>query len=97
MLFFENLGLNSKEVNEFIIFWLSVLEKNDYNLIRFAGDDYLKQAELKITLEQETSIRIAMIFKGINEKMEVPIQDLTPLMKIRKGFTIVESGGQELS
>lgn len=90
------LGLNSKEANEFIIFWLPVLEKNNFNLIRFAGDDYLKQAELKITPEPETSIRIAMIFKGLEEEMEVPIQDLTPLMKTRKGFTIVEWGGQEL-
>lgn len=90
------LGLNSKESNEFIIFWLPILEKNNFNLIHFAGDDYLDQAKLNISPIPETIIRVAMVFQGLDEEIEVPMQDLTPLAKTRNGFTLVEWGGQEL-
>lgn len=90
------LGLNPKESNEFIIFWLPILEKNDFNLIHFSGNDYLEQAKLRITPTPETVIRIAMVFKGLDEEIDFPMQDLTPLIRIRSGFTIVEWGGQEL-
>jgi len=90
------LGLNAKESNEFIIFWLPILEKNTFNLIHFAGNDYLEQAKLKISPTPETLIRIAMVFKGLDEEIDFPVQDLTPLIKTRSGFTFVEWGGQEL-
>lgn len=90
------LGLNAKESNEFIIFWLPILEKNNYNLIHFAGDDYLAQAKLNISPTPETLIRVAMVFKGLDEVLDFPIQDLTPLERTRSGFTLVEWGGQEL-
>jgi hypothetical protein len=90
------LGLTSKESNEFIIFWLLILEKNEFNLIHFAGNDYLEQAELKISPTPKTVIRIAMVFKGLDEEFDCPVQDLAPLMRTRNGFTVVEWGGQEL-
>jgi hypothetical protein len=90
------LGLNSKESNEFIIFWLPILEKNKFNLIHFSGSDYLERAELKISPTPQTVIRIAMVFKGLDEEFDFPVQDLTPLTRTRNGFTVVEWGGQEL-
>lgn len=90
------LGLNPKESNEFIIFWLPILEKNAFNLIHFAADDYLEQAQLNISPTPETVIRVMMVFKGLDEEIECEIQDLIPLMKKRSGFTAVEWGGQEL-
>lgn len=90
------LGLNAKESNEFIIFWLPILEKNEFNLIHFAGNDYLEQAKLKISPTPETVIRIAMVFKGLDEEIDFPMQDLAPLTRTRSGFTVVEWGGQEL-
>ncbi|MDG1333448.1 MAG: carboxypeptidase-like regulatory domain-containing protein [Crocinitomicaceae bacterium] len=92
----EILGLNAKEANEFIIFWLPVLEKNKFNLISFAGDDYLKQAKLSISPTPDTEIRICMVFQGLDEEIDFPLQDLSSLRKTRSGFTIVEWGGQEL-
>jgi CarboxypepD_reg-like domain len=71
------LGLKAKESNEFIIFWLPVLEKNAFNLIRFAGDDYLEQAQLNISPTPETIIRVTMVFQGLDEEIEFPIQDLS--------------------
>lgn len=90
------LGLNAREANEFIVFWLPILEKNPYNLIHFSGDDYLNQAKLTVTPQPQTMIRIAMIFQGLDDPITIPLQDLTPLKKTRKGFTLVEWGGQEL-
>ena len=31
----ENIGLNNWETNEFVQFWLSILEKNETNFIHF--------------------------------------------------------------
>ena len=93
----ELLGLNEKETNEFIIFWLPMLKKNPFNLIHFSGEDYLKKAQLNISPTPDTEIRISMIFQGLDEEIDFPKQDLSPLYKTRKGFTIVEWGGQQLS
>ncbi len=90
------LGLTPREANEFIIFWLPTLEKNAFNAIHFSGNDYLEQAQLTITPAPETMIRIAMVFQGLDAPIEIPEQDLTPLQKSRKGFTVVEWGGQEI-
>lgn len=90
------LGLNARESNEFIIFWLPVLEKNEFNLIHFSNEAYLNQAKLIISPTPETIIRIAMVFQGLDKAIEFPAQDLSPLEKTRKGFTVVEWGGQEL-
>lgn len=90
------LGLSPREANEFIIFWLPTLEKNAFNVIHFSGEDYLQQAKLNVTPVPETMIRVAMVFQGLDDPIEIPEQDLSPLAKSRKGFTLVEWGGQEL-
>lgn len=87
------LGLNRREANEFIMYWLPRLEGNPYNLIHFAGEQYLEQAELIITPKPESMIRVMMLTQPLNSKLNFPLQDLSSLKKIRKGFTIVEWGG----
>jgi len=90
------LGLNRKEANEFIIYWLPLMENNPFNFIHFSSDEYEKIAELKITPTPETFIRIMMVFKPLVESIDIKKQDITSLRKERKGFTVVEWGGQEL-
>lgn len=92
----SELGLNRKEANEFIIYWLPQMENNPFNFIHFSSDEYEKIAELKITPTPETFIRIMMVFKPLIESMDIKKQDITSLRKERKGFTVVEWGGQEL-
>lgn len=92
----EYLGLNRREANEFIMHWLPRMENNPYNLIHFSSDDYEALAQLKINPRPETLIRVMMVFKPLNEKIEFPVQDLSPLHKTRSGFTVVEWGGSEL-
>lgn len=91
------LGLNRREANEFMMYWLPRMENNAYNLIHFSGEDYEKLAELKITPQPETIIRVMMLTRPLTNKIDVPLQDLKPLHKTRKGFTVVEWGGSELN
>lgn len=87
------LGLNRREANEFIMYWLPRMENNPYNFIHFAGTEYEEQAELEITPKPETIIRVMMLTQPLKSKMDYPIQDLSTLKKTRKGFTVVEWGG----
>jgi hypothetical protein len=87
------LGLNRREANEFIMYWLPQMENNAYNLIHFAGKSYEEQAKLIITPTPETCIRVMMLMKPLDSKIDFPLQDLSDLKKSRKGFTVVEWGG----
>ena len=86
------LGLNEREANEFIIYWKPILEKNEYNLIRFADIDTInEQMPLDVSPTPDTVIRVLMIYKPIDKKINIKEQKLeTPT---RKGFTVVEWGG----
>ena len=99
------LGLNYKEQEEFIVYWLPKLEKNKYNFIRFAlTEECNKYMPLEFTevLEDGSTreakidnlIRILMIYKPLNKEIEVKEQEL--LTPSREGFTVVEWGGSEI-
>lgn len=90
----KTLGLNFKEANEFIIYWLPELEKNPYNLIHFSTTEYEELAKLTVTPKPDTVIRVFMVFKALDKPVEVKEQKLVP--KSRKGFTVVEWGGSEV-
>ena len=96
--FLENalarLGLTEREANEFIIYWLPRMEGNPYNLISFQTDAYTDAAELTIAPAPDTLIRVFMAWKGLEQPVEVPAQELTT--PERTGFTAVEWGGAEL-
>lgn len=89
------LGLSEREANEFIIYWLPRLEANEYNYIRFATmEEINSNMSLNITPAPDSIIRVVMLFKGLDEPIDVEEQILeTPE---RKGFTVVEWGGTEL-
>ena len=89
------LGLNERETEEFIIYWLPKLECNEYNYIRFATiDEINKGMPLDINPNPDTIIRVLMTYKGIKKPIEVKEQKLeTPK---REGFVAVEWGGTEI-
>lgn len=91
----EVLGLNEREANEFIIYWLPKLESNKYNFIRFQTQEEINNnMPLEITPKPDTVIRVVMEFKGLEEPIEVQEQRLeTPE---RTGYTVVEWGGTEV-
>ena len=60
----EILGLNQREAEEFIIYWLPQMEKNKFNYIRFETlEEINENMPLEITPIPDTLIRINMVFK----------------------------------
>ena len=89
------LGLNERESNEFIIYWLPQLENNKYNYIRFETKEEIENyMPLEISPEPDTVIRVIMNYKPLNKKIKVQEQELTP--QTRSGYTVVEWGGSKL-
>ena len=88
------LGLNEREANEFIIYWLPKLEANKFNLIRFETMEEIEEyMPLNIEPNPDTVIRIVMDFKGLNRPIEIEEQKLEQVE--REGYTVVEWGGSE--
>ncbi|MBR5314420.1 MAG: hypothetical protein IKU45_03285 [Clostridia bacterium] len=90
----QKLGLNRKEANEFIVYWLPLMQNNKYNLISFLGEEYTDKAQLEVTPEPDTTIRVFMVWKSVETFIETENQVLTS--PERKGFTLVEWGGTEI-
>lgn len=91
----EIIGLNNNETNDFVQYWLPILEQNEFNFIHFkTNDEYNKISKNIIHPKPETSIRIMMEFYKINTPYSVIEQKLTRTK--RKGFTLVEWGGAEI-
>ena len=88
------LGLNEKESNEFIVYWLPRMEDNKYNLITFQGEDYTEHAKLKISPEPDSILRVFMVYKPLDKAINIPEQELEPFE--REGFTVIEWGGAEM-
>ena len=88
----EILGLNQKEINEFIIYWLPTLERNNYNLIRFETSNVInEQMPLTINPKPDSIIRVFMAFKPLDNRIKIKEQKLKK--QTRKGFSVVEWGG----
>lgn len=85
------MGLTPREYNDFIVFWLPELRRNPYNLVMFATDQYEELAGMEITPVPDSILRVHMVFKRIEEPVEIREQTLKPFT--RKGFTVVEWGG----
>ncbi len=82
------LGLNAREANEFIIYWLPQMENNEYNLISFQDKTYTDAAKLYVDPTPDTLIRVFMTWKALDAPVEVTPQTLTSPERV--GFTVVE-------
>lgn len=89
------LGLSDREAEEFIVYWLPILELNKYNLISFETmEEINNDMPLTITPTPDSLIRVMMKFKSVDLYVEIPEQRLeTPQ---RTGFVAVEWGGIEI-
>ena len=90
-----DIGLNEREANEFIIYWLPLLEENNYNVISFQGDNYKNSAELDITPAPDSILRVYMAYYASDEYVEIEPQSFDGFE--RNGFTVVEWGGGTFS
>ncbi|MBO5441096.1 MAG: hypothetical protein J6A09_00835 [Alphaproteobacteria bacterium] len=91
------LGLNEREANEFIIYWLPKLESAPYTFIHFVSqDEQDKNMPLTVQPEPDMIIRVLMTFKSLDKPIEVKEQIL-PEAPERNGFTVIEWGGTVIS
>lgn len=88
------MGLTAKEYNEFIVFWYPKMQGNKYNLIHFATKEYTDNASLEITPKPDSIQRVFMVWKGLDNPISVNQQEIKSFT--RKGFSVVEWGGEEI-
>lgn len=90
------IGLNNPETNDFVQYWLPILEQNETNFIHFyVNADYDVISKNNVSPKPDTSIRIFMEFYGLDKSIEISEQNLSKTE--RKGFTLVEWGGSDVS
>ncbi len=90
----EKLGLTRREANEFIVYWLPLMQDNPYNIISFQTDAYTDAVKLSVSPSPDTVIRVFMAWQSSDSFVGLPSQKLiTPQ---RNGFTVVEWGGTEI-
>ena len=88
------LGLNRREANEFIVYWLPLMEQNPYNIVAFQTEVYQDTAKLLIDPAPDTLIRVFMAWQASDSFVWLPAQTLTA--PERTGFTVIEWGGTQL-
>ena len=88
------LGLNARETNEFIIYWLPQMQDNPYNLISFQTEAYTENAKLILSPEPDVLIRVFMAWKALEQPFEIEPQTIAAPDRI--GFTVVEWGGSKI-
>ena len=84
-------GLDAREANEFIIYWLPRMQNNQYNLISFQTEVYTDSAALEINPAPDSLLRVFMAYKALDEAVEIEPHTFEPFE--RKGFCVVEWGG----
>jgi hypothetical protein len=86
------IGLNDKERNEFIMYWLPIMERNGKNLVYFELTNERESGnKLIIEPKPDSLLRVSIHIKKVNEKINIKEEKLQTFN--RTGFTAVEWGG----
>ena len=86
------IGLTEREMNEFIMYWLPILEKNGKSLVYFElTEERESYNKLNISPEPDSLLRVAIHIKKVDKKVNIKKQSLKKFK--RKGFVAVEWGG----
>lgn len=88
-------GLTSREANEFIIYWLPLMQDNPYNVISFQTDAYTSAAVLEISPKPDSLLRVFMTYYPTDVEVEIEPQVFEGFT--RQGFTVVEWGGSKVN
>ncbi len=86
--------LTSKEYNEFITYWYPKMMNNKYNYVHFSTEKYQNLARLKITPKPDSILRVFMVYKPLDKKIDIKPQKLEKID--RKWFTVIEWWGSEI-
>lgn len=91
----EILGLNEKEAQEFIIYWLPIMQEHDRLFVHFTEQEILdEKVPLRVTPKPDTLIRVFMQFSEVKKGQKVREQQLKRVE--RKGYSVIEWGGSFL-
>lgn len=96
----SRLGLNELEQNDFISYWLPKLQANEESFVHFAAEQYTDRARLTVSPQPDSVLRVQMLMTGVDSSNRrqlsaLPKQQLQGFA--RKGFTLVEWGGTDLT
>ena len=87
-------GLTRREANEFIVYWLPLMQDNPYNVISFQTTAYTDGAVLDIQPAPDAMLRVFMAYYPTDNEVEIQPQAFEEF--IREGFTVVEWGGSQV-
>lgn len=87
-------GLTRREANEFIVYWLPLMQDNPYNVISFQTDAYTDGAVLDIIPAPDRMLRVFMAYYPAESEVDIEPQSFDTFQ--REGFTVVEWGGSQL-
>jgi hypothetical protein len=91
------MGLNSKEIADFVTYWAPRMMQNEKNYIRFLlTDEYDKIASIVVNPKPDNMLRVYMVWMNATHGnySDLVKQTFTPIK--RNKFTLVEWGGSEL-
>ena len=90
----SELGLNRREAEDFITYWLPRMEKNPYNTICFQTKSYTDWAKLTAEPAFDSTLRVFMAWYPTDEKETIKEQSLNTVKRGKR--TLVEWGGIEV-
>jgi hypothetical protein len=98
-------GLSDKESQDFLLYWLPIMNEFQYNYIQFInGTTYSDLAPLSVKPMCSTFIRVFMLFRGTDDppythNLFAPamLQNPCTITSNRSKFTLVEWGGSCLN
>ncbi len=98
--FFENklskMELNSKEIEDYITYWVPIMAVNEYNYVHFIfNEEYNEYAALTVTPKPDVMFRVFMLFTKADIANKLKLTEQTLPSFTRNGFTLVEWGGAE--
>ncbi len=87
-------GLTPREANEFIMYWLPIMQDNPYNVISFQTTAYTDAVGLEISPAPDSLLRVFMTYYATDEWLDIEPQSFAHFE--RQGFTVVEWGGAQV-
>ena len=85
-------GLNKKERDDFLEFWVPKLSRAPYYFITFVSRSEIDRVSpMSVYPQPDTVIRVLMDYKPLTQPVSVEPLNITSTE--RKGFTVVEWGG----
>ena len=90
----DYMGFTNRETNEFIMYWLPILERNEQSLVYFEQtEERNEDFPLSFSEEPNTLIRTMIHIKKVDAPTDIEEEQLTHYE--RGGFTVTEWGGVE--